>query len=136
MWGRGEIFADYRVSPGTPVDRYRDGNKYRVLISLREVKRRGEVFRISIDRTVRNGFNVKTGWSETLISHRTRRFRITVIFPKTRPPKHVDLVQVNGGRTLRLGGQNTVILSDGRHRVFWETSRPKLFETYTLRWKW
>src|SRR5215212_5915172 len=42
-WGDGEIFADYQCSPGYPVDRYRDGNKYHILISLRETKNRGDI---------------------------------------------------------------------------------------------
>jgi hypothetical protein len=135
-WGRGEIFADYHCSPGVPVDRYRDGKFYRVLISLREVKRRGDILRISIDRSVRNGFDLKTGWSETLVQHQTHRFRVAVIFPKARPPHQTALVEVNRNRTTPLGQANTEILSDGRRKVFWETTKPKLFETYTLKWTW
>ncbi len=136
VWGRGEIFADYQCRPGKPVDRYRCGHKHCVLISLREAMRRGDILRIAIDRTVRNGFGLATGWSETVVRHRTHRFHIAVIFPQERPPKHVALLQVNQNRTTPLGDTNTEILPDGRHRVFWETTKPKLFEVYTLRWTW
>lgn len=135
-WGRGEIFADYRCHPGTAVDRYRCGSKHCVLISLREEKRRGEVFDIRIDRTVRGGFDLEKGWSETMVRHRTHQFCLAVIFPRTRPPKRVDLIEVNQNRTTRLAGSHTNILPDGRHRVSWQTSKPKLFETYTLTWIW
>jgi hypothetical protein len=136
VWGRGEIFADYQCSPGKPVDRYRSGHKHCVLISLREARRRGNILRITIDRTVRNGFNLDTGWCETVVRHRTHRFLIAVVFPLERPPKRVALLQVNQNRTLPLGESNTEILPDGRHRVFWKTTKPKLFEVYTLKWTW
>ena len=135
-WGRGDIFADYRCSPGFPVDRYRCGHKTCVLISLREAKRRGEILRIHIDRTVHDSFDLNPGWSETVVHHRTHRFLTAVIFPRERLPKRIALLQVNQNRTTPLGEANTDILPDGRHRVFWKTTKPKLFETYTLKWTW
>ncbi|MFC1959253.1 hypothetical protein ACFLYO_00955 [Chloroflexota bacterium] len=130
-WGKGDIFADYQCSPGTPVDRYRRGHKHCVLISLREAKRRGDTLNISIDRTVRNGFAVTTGWSETTVQHRTHRLKLAIIFPAKRLPKSVTLLQVNQNRSVRLGPSNTEFLSRGRQRVTWQTTKPKLFETYT-----
>jgi hypothetical protein len=135
-WGVGNIFAEYRCSPGVPVDRYRDGHKFRVLISLREVKRRGETMRISIDRTVRNGFLKSEGWSETEISHRMQRFRTSVTFPKKRHCRKIALIEKNAARTFPLDLNRAEILPDGRQRVSWETHKPILFETYTLRWVW
>lgn len=135
-WGQGEIFADYQCSPGKPVDRYRCGYRYCTLISLRQVHRRGDVLRLAIDRTVHNGFNVNVGWSETTVRHKTHRFCIAVIFPSDRLPKRTDLHQVNSNRTTPLSSANTEVLPDGRWRVFWETKKPKLFETYTLKWAW
>lgn len=135
-WGRGQIFAAYRCSPGVAVDRYQSGHKYYVLISLREVKRRGDTLRIGIDRTVKNGFDVSTGWSETQVSHRTHHFRTVVIFPKERLPQGLWLIEANRNRTTPLGDDHIEILPDGRHKVTWETPKPKLFETYTLKWTW
>ena len=40
-WGDGDILIDYRCSPGVEVDRHRPGQKTYILISLRDVKRRG-----------------------------------------------------------------------------------------------
>jgi len=135
-WGKGDLFADYHCSPGVPVDRFLRGHKQCVLISLREAKRRGDVLNISIDRTVRNGFIVDTGWSETTVQHRTDRFTLAIVFPAKRLPKSVTLLQVNQNRTIRLGPANFEFLSGGRRRVYWQTTRPKLFETYTLTWTW
>lgn len=135
-WGIGQIFADYRCSPGVPVDRYRDGHKYRVLISLRETKRRGDVLPISIDRTVRNGFTAAEGWSETDISHRMQRLRTGVIFPKARHCKRMWLIEKNSGCVTSLDLARAELLPDGRQRVVWETTKPVLFETYALKWVW
>ena len=118
------------------VDRYRRGHKHCVLISLREAKRRGDILNISIDRTVCNGFAVTTGWSETTVQHRTHRLKLAIIFPAKRLPKSVTLLQVNQNRSIRLGPSNTEFLSRGRQRITWQTTKPKLFETYTLTWTW
>ena len=32
VWGDGEIFAEYKVSPGLEVDRYQDGDRWNVLM--------------------------------------------------------------------------------------------------------
>jgi hypothetical protein len=135
-WGPGKIFADYKCSPGVPVDRFRDGRKHKVLISLRETKRRGENMHIRIDRTVRNGFCKKECWSDTDISHRTKRMRLSVTFPKERPCKRMVLVEENAGRTTPLDLSKSEMLLDGRQRVSWKTDRPVLFETYNLKWVW
>lgn len=135
-WGLGNVFADYKCSPGVPVDHYREGNKHRVLISLRETKRRDETMKIKIDRTVTNGFAFSPGWSETEISHRTKQFCTSVVFPKKRPSKSAFLLQKHAGRVSPLGPSNIEPLPDGRQRIFWETNKPILFETYILKWTW
>ncbi len=35
-WGDGKIFAKYKISNGRAVDRYKEGDRWNVLISLRE----------------------------------------------------------------------------------------------------
>jgi hypothetical protein len=113
-WGLGNIFADYKCSPGAMVDRYRDGHKYRVLISLRETKRRDEIMRIRIDHTVHNGFTDPEGWSETEITHRTKHLRTSVTFPKTRHCKKATLIEENADRSTPHGPSNIEPLPDGR----------------------
>jgi hypothetical protein len=41
-WADGDIFADYRCSPGIAVDRYVEGYRWRILISMRATKNRGD----------------------------------------------------------------------------------------------
>lgn len=38
VWGDGEIMADYKCSPGVVADRYQEGDRWNILISLRETK--------------------------------------------------------------------------------------------------
>ena len=64
VWGDGEIFADYRCKPGVVVDRYQEGDRWNILVSLRATKQRGHVEDFYIDRTVRNGFVNEEEWRQ------------------------------------------------------------------------
>jgi hypothetical protein len=135
-WGDGDIFADYKCSPGVAVDRYQDGHRYRILISLRETKNRGDIQVFHTERTIRNGF---TGQHENFqmdIDHTTRKLSMSVVFPANRLPSEVALLQQNTTRSVPLGPEYRHILPDGRQQVSWSTDKPKIFEAYILSWKW
>ncbi len=55
-WGDGQILRNYRCSPGQSVDRYKLGHKTLILISLREIKQRGDIDEFNIQWEMRNGF--------------------------------------------------------------------------------
>jgi hypothetical protein len=55
-WSDGEILLKYRCSPGVPVDRYRPWQKPYILISLWEVKHRGDVDEFHIQWQMRKCF--------------------------------------------------------------------------------
>ncbi len=135
-WGDGDIFADYKVSPGVAVDRYRDGYRYRILISLRETKKRGDIEEFQIERTIKDGFIKPSEDWQIDVDHPTRRLSIAVVFPAKRFPKQVTLIEQNTTRTTPLGLENRLILPDGRLQVMWSTERPRLFEAYNLHWEW
>jgi hypothetical protein len=135
-WGDGEIFADYRCSPGVAVDRYREGHRYRVLISLRQTKHRGDIEEFRIERTIKGGFTKAVEDFQTEIDHRTRRLSMSVVFPRQRLPKRVMLIEQNTTRTRVLGPDHRHMLPDGRQQVRWSTDKPRLFEGYILRWEW
>jgi hypothetical protein len=42
-WGDGDVLAEYKCSPGFEADRYLEGDRWNILISLRETKHRGDV---------------------------------------------------------------------------------------------
>jgi len=135
-WGDGQLFATYRCSPGVPVDRYRDGLKWKVLISLRETKQRGDVTEFNLSRRIKNGFSESNEWLQTELSHRTRHLRISIIFPRQRPCQRALLVERNRSRSTELGPAHTVLLADGRQVLAWETDRPSIGELYTIKWQW
>ena len=135
-WGDGNILADYKCSPGVPVDQYQDGFRYNILISLRETKNRGDVADFNIERTVTGGFTKPNEWRQVIVEHRTKRLRIAVIFPKKRVCQRATLTERNINRTTVLGEDYFSFLPDGRQMLSWETTKPRLFELYTIKWRW
>jgi hypothetical protein len=135
-WGDGKILLDYQCSPGTPVDRYRPGQKTYVLISLRDVKRRGDVDEFHIQWRLRDAFLRSRELLETEVSHRTRKLRVQLIFPAGRPPQRIVLREGRRPTAQPLPPEALLRLPDGRWRVLWEKAKPRLHERYTLQWDW
>jgi hypothetical protein len=105
-WGDGQIFAEYRCSPGVPDDRYANGSRHTVLISLRETKNRGDTLRFTIHRKVRRGFTRRDEWWETEVYHKTQRLRIAVIFPRKRHCQRAMVTQGSTSKAVALGAQH------------------------------
>lgn len=135
-WGDGQIFAEYEVQPGVEVDRYQEGDRWNILISLRETKNRGEVEDFYIDRTVRDGFISEEEWQQVEIRHQTDRLKMAVLFPAERRCRRAILVERSRHRTTPLGLEHFHDLPDGRQMVTWGTRDIERFEVYTLRWWW
>lgn len=135
-WGDGDIFANYQCSPGVEVDRYRDGHRYNILISLRETKHRDEETTFHIKREILDGFTQETEEFQTDINHRTRHLKLSVIFPQKRLPISVKLIEQNTKRSAVLDRDNRQILPSGEHQYTWETKKPRLYEAYIIRWQW
>lgn len=135
-WGEGEIFHDYQCSPGVPVDYYQDGLKWKVLISLREAKQRGDVTVFNLERSIVNGFGDSHEWFQTELPCKARHLRISIIFPPGRPCQQAILVERNRNRTRQLGPMAFGRLADGRRVLSWETKRPCVNELYTIKWYW
>ncbi len=135
-WGDGEILIDYQCTPGTPVDRYRLDYKTFILISLREVKNRGDVDEFNIKWGIRKGFLRQSEQWGTEVRRRIKNLKVTVIFPKTRPPLRWAIVEHTRRKTHILRKDSRRQLPDGRWRVTWEKQKPRLYETYILKWEW
>lgn len=135
-WGDGEIFTAYRCSPGLAVDCYADGHRYRVLISLREQKHRGDVETFRIEREITSGFTNATEDFQTEVDHQTEQLSLAVLFPVARPPQDAWIVEQNTGRRIPLGPSHREALPDGRLRLRWQIRRPRRYEAYVLRWAW
>ena len=135
-WGDGKILVNYQCYPGMPVDRYRWGYKHHVLISLRQVKSRGDIDDFKISWEIIRGFLSTTGFWGTEISHNTKHMAIHIIFPLKRPPKSAWILEKNRQKTFKLGAGAIRTLRGGNQEIFWEKKAPRLFEQYILKWEW
>ncbi len=135
-WGEGNIFADYKISPGVEVDRYRDGDRWNVLISLRETKGRGDIEDFYIKRTIEDGFCHEEEWWQVEVWYKTNWLKQSAIFPKMRPCRRAILHTRSNNKTKVLDEEHFHLLPDGRQVVSWEKKNPRQAEVYTLKWTW
>lgn len=135
-WGDGKILVNYRSSIGKPVDIYRLGNKHLILISLRQIKNRGDVDEFRFSWNIRQGFLKNSGFWATEISHPTERITIRVVFPKTRPPQKAFIIEKNNQRSIPLGREYFLALPNGHSEITWSCNKPTLYEQYILNWEW
>lgn len=135
-WGDGEIFVDYKCAPGVVVDRYREGDRWNILISLRGTKNKDDVEEFYIERTVKNGFTNSEEWQQAEIRRRTKRLQMNVIFPSGRPCRTAVINQRSQNRPVVLGPEHFRTLPDGRQLLTWETSQVRSYDVYTLKWQW
>ena len=135
-WGDGEIFAAYCCRPGKPVDFFQDGSRDTVLISLREIKNRGDQLTFEIRRKIVGGFHEASQSWETDIYHRTKAMSLRVVFPISRRCQRATVTQRSTSRTVVLGDEHFRFLQDGSQRLTWEVRRPRLHDRYSLKWEW
>ena len=136
VWGDGDVLHDYRCSPGIVVDRYKEGDRWNILVSLRATKSIGDVEQFHIARTVKNGYLSKDEWLQTEIRRHTRRLEMNVIFPRGRHCLRAVLVRRSANKTVELGPDHFDSLPDGRQLLTWETDHARAYEVYTLKWRW
>src|SRR6185436_123728 len=118
------------------VDEFRLGHKTCKLISLRELRRKGDIDEFHIEWDMLQGFLKKTGFWGTGIKHKTKKVTVKVIFPKDRPPLQASVTESNLQRTQTLGTETQKKLPDGRTMIIWEKENPRLYENYVLKWEW
>ncbi len=135
-WGDGKILINYKSNIGKPVDRYQSGYKTIILLSLHEIKNRGDVDDFHIKWDIKNGFMKSEEFWETNISQKTKNFSLNVIFPKQRRPLRIKVEESNSRKTHQLNKDNFSTLPDGRIKVTWEKKNPRLYENYIVKWKW
>ena len=135
-WGDGNTLMNYRCNPGKPVDFYRSGYKTYVLISLREVKHKGDIDEFKIEWGIHGGFLKQSGFWGTEINHQTKEISIMVIFPRNRPPARTWITEQDFQKTRYLDVNARRKLPDGRWSVTWKRLNPRLYEQYVLNWEW
>ena len=135
-WGDGKILLNYRCSPGKVVERYRPGHRTFLLISLRESKQRGDVDEFNMEWGIRDGFLRAQELWETEIRHKTRKLKVQIVFPKSRPPLRFWLEQNTQRKRKNIAKDALRQLPDGRWQMGWQTSKSQLNERYQLHWAW
>ena len=135
IWGDGDTMKEYRCSLGVPADTFDYGSSKKVVISLRENKKRGSVERFSISRTILNGFTKSEEWIEEEPIYSAKKYTLRVIFPPERPCKRATLTRRGPYITQELGEKAFRILEDGRQelRVALKNVRG---DRIMLRWWW
>lgn len=135
-WGDGEIFDDYRCSPGIAVDRHVESYRWKILISLRTTKNKGDKDVFFIERRIKNGFTTSVEHFQTQIDHPTTNLTLAVNFPKDRIPKSVVGMEQNAKRSTTLTEAHRTTLLEGRIQYEWCIAKPRLYEAYIMRWEW
>jgi hypothetical protein len=135
-WGSGKILIDYKCKPGIPVDFYQFAHKTYIVISLRNVMKKGDITKFDIGWKIKKGFRESNGFWSTDINHFTKVIKINVIFPKERPPLKCSTVGSNRQVIKEIPIDAIVHLPDKRWQVTWEKQNPKLYEHYVLKWEW
>ena len=135
-WGDGAIFTSYHCTPGQVVDRYQEGDRWNILISLRQTKGKGDVEEFHVTRVATDGFTQPEEWLQTEIRHPTRRLRLVVLFPAERRCQQAFIQQRSRNWTQTLGAEHFVELPNGRQMLSWETANVASLEVFTLRWRW
>ena len=135
-WGAGKILIDYQCSPGIPVDFYQFAHKTYIVISLRNVMKKGDTTKFDINWNIKKGFGKPNGFWSTDINHFTKKLKVNVIFPKERPPLKLMTVESNRQLTKELPKDVITQLPDKRWQVTWEKQNPRLYEHYILKWEW
>ena len=135
IWGDGETMHEYRCSLGRPADVFDYVNSKRVMISLRENKKRGAIERFTIARTILNGFAGTEEWIEEEPFYFVKEYTLRVIFPKERRCRRAVVTRREPYMTQEVGEKAFRRLKDGR----WElrvTFKKLWREKVILRWWW
>ena len=132
-WGTGEAFASHRVHPGRIVERQKIGSRHRSLVVFPQPKHAGDEMTLSVRRLWKNTLTGHNGWVEMEVYYPTRRARLSVTLPRSRPVRSARLVETR--RQFSLPSRATTI-SDGRQKLQWSTTAPQVGDRYTLEWDW
>jgi hypothetical protein len=135
-WGDGKILINYKTNIGKPVDQYQSGYKTIVLLSLHEIKNKGDVDDFYINWEIMDGFKKKEEFWETHVSQKTKNFCLNIIFPKNRKPLRMRIEESNRRRAHVLNRNHFTYLPDGRLKATWVTRNPRLYENYIIKWRW
>ena len=135
VWGHGKTMNDYRCSLGVPSDVFDYGNSKKVVISLRENRKKGSVASFTISRTILQGFARSEEWIEEEPVYPVKRYVLRVIFPSERPCRRAVLTRQRANVTEEIVGEDFSRTANGRQELvvsFRNLGRERIL----LRWWW
>ncbi len=136
VWGDGKALSAYICYPGVLADIYREGDRWSVLISLRQAKQSGSFQDYQIERLIEDGFTHSEEWWQMEMYHPVRRLQFSILFPHSRSCEQATIVEKESGKTTVFEPGQFTRESDGRQRLTFETHSARRFETYTIKWRW
>lgn len=131
VWGDGNQLAQFKVDGGTYLGEQRDGPKRVQLLGL-DRSSMERTATVQSTRRIRNGFLKADEYFESMVERPTHRLRVTVLFPKARPPRRAYVLGTSGENL----SQPRVTLRNGRASLRCVLQSPKLRSVYSLRWAW
>ena len=135
VWGQGETMHDYRCTLGVPSDVFNYGNSKKVVISLRENRKKGSVASLTISRTILQGFTRSEEWIEEEPVYPVKRYALKVIFPKGRPCRRAVFTRLRANVTEEIASEDFSQTADGRQELL-VSFRNLGRERILLRWWW
>lgn len=134
VWGEGRSLAGYRVEGAEQLSVRHEGSKKVVLLGLPSSPGRGEDVTLKTERTIMRGFEKDEGYLEAVVERPTKRLRLYVLFPRSRPPKEVHVE--SSPPVVATRALSVRLTRGGKGFATWGVDHPKLLVTYRLRWVW
>lgn len=134
IWGDGRCHW-LHCDPGVFVDEFKTAGKVFKLISLREIRGRGDEQDFAVSCEWRDAFTSEAEWVQVQTGHPTNTLTIRIIFPAGRPSRRVTVNRTSDPNARVLSVDHFEEVS-GRQVVTWSPNRPKAGETHTVRWVW
>lgn len=135
-WGDGEILIHYKATPGMAVDFYRPGQTTYILIALQNGRNFGDRDEFNIQWEMKNCFLRGREQWQTAVDHRTRRLRLNIIFPVSRPPQRVMVIEKSTNKATLTTDEDLIQGTDDRWLFRWDINEVRQHEVYILQWDW
>ena len=132
VWGDGNQLASCSVTGARRLAERQDGPRRVQLLALDRNSHTPRQAHLVMRREVRDGFTSADEYFESTVQRPTARLNLTVLFPRSRPPRGNHIVSSTGEKI----SPPRLRLSDGRAGLRWSLQSPRLGSVYSLRWAW
>lgn len=123
--------SPYVCRPGRVVDRFPVGGETWVLVSLGELRRRGQEETLEFSHSLRDAFRGNHGTVQAMVPEGTRRLVLELVFPRDRGPEKVSCRFGKGAPQ-----PPEVDELDGRRILRWDFERVRAGASCAVQWSW